>query len=362
MTTISAAVCRQFGRPLQVERLTIADPGRNQIRVAVKASAICHSDLHFFEGSWGGELPAVWGHEAAGIVESVGEGVTGFRPGDRVVTTLIRSCGECRNCQRQAAPACTGAGPAAPTPLTDEDGNPVGHGLGTAAFAEMCVVDRSQAVVVDAGVAMEPAALLACGVITGVGAALNTAEIDSGSTVVVIGVGGVGLNSVQGARLARAKNIIAVDVSATKLEHACRFGATHTIDSSLVDLNSTVFELTGGKMADYVLVTVGAPEVIENAPYLLAPNGALVVVGMPASGVTVGFDPVRLASLNQAILGSKMGAATISRDVPDLVDRYKAGDLMLDELITNTYPLTAINDAIESVYAGDAIRNMIVFG
>ena len=360
-TPIKAAVCRGFGEPLTIEELQLAPPSQGQLQVKVIASAICHSDIHFFEGAWGGKLPAVWGHEAAGVIEAIGDGVEGFAIGDHVVITLIKSCGACRNCQAGHSVSCTGEMTNHPTPLSDADGNPVAHGLGTGAFANHAIVDQSQAVVIDADVDLAAASLLACGVITGVGAARNTAKIEAGSSVVVIGTGGVGLNAVQGARLAGATTIIAVDLNDTKLETAKEFGATHTVNSGSTDLAAAIKDITDGAMADYVLVTVGAQAPIEQAPTLLAPNGAAVIVGMPATGVTANIDPVTMAALNQSILGSKMGTSTIRTDIPELVERYRAGELLLDQLITRTGTLDDINDMIESVKSGEAVRNVILF-
>lgn len=331
------------------------------MQVKVLASAICHSDIHFFDNAWGGKLPAVWGHEAAGVVEEVGDGVAGIEVGDHVVITLIKSCGACRNCEAGVSVACTGELTNHPTPLTDTDGNPVAHGLGTAAFAERAVVDQSQIVVIDPAMAMGPASLLACGVITGVGAATNTAKIEPGSTVVVIGTGGVGLNAVQGARLAGASMIVAVDLADEKLEAARTFGATHVVNSSTGDLVEAIKTATGGAMADYVLVTVGAKQPIEQAPLLLGANGTVVIVGMPATGVTATIDPVTMAALNQSILGSKMGTSTIGVDIPELITKYQDGELLLDELITRTCTLDEINEAIDSVKNGQAVRNVILF-
>ena len=303
----------------------------------------------------------MWGHEAAGIVEAIGDGVHGVAAGDHVVVTLIKSCGECRTCRAGASAVCTGQVTAHPSPLTDGDGNPVGHGLGTAAFAERAVVHHSQVVVIDPEMALEPASLLACGVITGVGAALNTAKIEPGSTVVVIGTGGVGLNAVQGARLAGATTIVAVDLSDDKLEAAREFGANQVVNSGTQDLYQAIKTITDGAMADYVLVTVGAQQPIEAAPALLGANGTVVIVGMPATGVTATIDPVTMAAMNQSIVGSKMGMSTISKDIPELIEKYKAGDLLLDQLITRTYTIDQINEAIDSVKNGQAVRNVIVF-
>lgn len=354
-------MCREFGTPLSIENLLLAPPEPGQVEVRVLASAVCHSDIHFFDGEWGGRLPAVWGHEAAGLVEALGDDVADLAIGDLVVVTLIRSCGSCRQCLAGASAACTGVPDARPTPLSDLDGNPISQGLATAAFAERVVVDRSQLVAVDDDLDPRSACLLACGVITGVGAARNTARIGAGSSVVVIGTGGVGLNAVQGARLAGASEIIAVDLSDDKLETARTFGATQVVNSSVQDLYQAVKTITDGAMADHVLVTVGAREPIEMAPSLLAPNGAVVIVGMPATGVTAAFDPVTLAARNQSILGSKMGGSSVAHDVPELVERYRRGELLLDELVTATYTIDQINEAIESVKNGQAVRNVILF-
>lgn len=331
------------------------------MQVRIKASAVCHSDIHFFDGAWGGSLPSVWGHEAAGVVEVVGGDVDGISVGDPVVLTLIKSCGTCRNCAAGVSVACIGELPTHPSPLTDTNGAPVGHGLGTACFADRAVVHHSQIVVIDRDIDMAPASLLACGVITGVGAALNTAKITSGSTVVVIGTGGVGLNAVQGARFAEAGAIIAVDITDAKLEIAQAFGATHVVNSITSDLHREISRITKGRLADYVLVTVGAQQPIEQAPTLLAPDGAVVIVGMPASGVAAAIDPGTIAAANQRILGSKMGTSTIRTDIPRLVSRYHGGELLLDELITRTYSLDEINDAIAAVKNEQAVRNVIVF-
>ncbi len=360
-TSIQAAVCREFGAPLTIETLDLADPRPGEVQLRVVASAICHSDIHFFEGAWGGKLPAVWGHEAAGVVEAVGDGVTDVEPGDHVVATLIRSCGTCANCAKGASVACVGTLETRPTPLTDASGTPVGHGLGTACFAERANIDRSQIVIIDKDLDMAAASLLACGVITGVGAALNATDISSGDVVVVIGTGGVGLNAVQGAKLAGASAIIAVDLSDDKLAAAETFGATHTINSGTTDLRDEVKRVTNGAMADHVLVTVGAQGPIEQAPTLLAPNGAVVIVGMPARGVTATIDPVTLAAANQRIIGTKMGQSTISDDIPRLIGHHRSGSLKLQELITRTWHLDEINEAISEVTAGRAVRNVIMF-
>lgn len=360
-TEIRAAVCREFNSPLVIEPLTLADPGPGEVLVRVDAVAICHSDVSYADGEWGGDLPAVWGHEAAGEIVSVGDGV-GFRTGERVVVTLIRSCGECSRCQRGAEVACGEAFALdTTTPLTDRDGAPIAHGMRTAAFADHVVVHASQIVPIDSEIASASASLLACGVITGVGAVLNTAAVAPGSTVVVLGCGGVGLNVVQGAAIAKAATIIASDPQSSKLDLAIHLGATHAADPSTDDLVALVTDLTGGQMADYVFIATGAPAALASAEHLVGTMGAIVVVGMPATGVSGQFDPGALAARNQRILGSKMGTSVIARDIPTLVAKYHDGKLELDGLVSRTFRLDEINEAMDGVRSGAALRNVIVF-
>lgn len=359
---MKAAVCRTFGQPLTIEELELAPPGPREIKVKVAACAICHSDIHYAEGAWGGNLPAVYGHEAAGVVEVVGPGVGGFRPGDHVVVTLIQSCGACPNCRRGELAYCeTSLARPQGSPLSTRDGASVVQGLSTGAFAEYVVVHESQAVAIARDVALDAASLLACGVITGAGAVFNTARVRPGDGVVVIGAGGVGLNSVQGAALAGASPIIAVDIADSKLTAAKAFGATHTINGKSEEVAARVREITGGRRADFAFVTVGSKPAIEQAMTLIGRLGAVVVVGMPATGVTASFDPSWFAYDGQRILGSRMGGARIATDIPKLLEFYRQGRLKLDQLISGRYPLERINEAIVSVTRGEALRNVITF-
>lgn len=358
---VRAAVCRDFGQPLAVEELTLAAPGPGEVRVKLGAVAICHSDVSYADGDWGGDLPAVWGHEAAGTIVEVGDSV-GFSVGDQVVVTLIRSCGECTRCQRGAEVACdTMFALDEQSPLTDDDGAPIAHGMRTAAFAEEVVVHASQIVPLDGEIPLPSAALLACGVITGVGAVLNTAKVEPGSTVLVLGCGGVGLNVVQGAALARASTIVAVDFQPAKLDLAIHLGATHAHNLGDGPVASVLAELTDGLMADYVFVATGAPSALAGANDLVATMGAIVIVGMPATGIEGHFDPGSLAGQNQRILGSKMGTSVIARDIPTLLQRYQDGELELDGLVSRTFALDEVNEAMDEVRSGAALRNVIVF-
>jgi S-(hydroxymethyl)glutathione dehydrogenase / alcohol dehydrogenase len=357
-----AAVCRAFGKPLRVETVELGDPGPGEVLIRTAACAICHSDIFYIDGAWGGELPAVYGHEAAGVVEAVGEGVTRLKVGDHVVATLIRNCGFCPACAEGAPVFCEEVFPLdRATPLHDEDGKPIVHGLRTGAFAEHMVVDQSQAVAIPRDVPLDSAALIACGVLTGMGAVVNTAGVKAGSSAVVIGCGGVGLNSIQGARLAGASPIIAVDIERAKLAAAREFGATEKINAKSEDVAERVKALTGGRKADWVFVTVGVKGAAEQGASLMKRNGATVLVGMPPSGVLATIDPGAIAADGQRILGSKMGSARPAIDVPMIVRLYREGRLKLDELISGRYRLESINEAVASSRSGAALRNVIVF-
>lgn len=352
---------RAFGEPLLLEEVELAPPGPGEVRVELAACAICHSDISYADGLWGGDLPAIWGHEAVGVVAEVGEGAA-VDVGATVVVTLVRSCGSCHYCARGQPVACTGEFALdRVSPLTDSTGAAITQGLRTAAFAEQVVVHESQVVPIPSGIPAESAALLACGVVTGVGAVTNTAGVEAGSSVVVIGCGGVGLNVVQGARLAGASPIVAMDLEPSKLQVAQAVGATHGVVAGAVDAADRVAAVTAGRMADYVFVAVGARAAIEGAHEYVGAMGALVIVGMPATGVFTQLDPGSLAARNQRVLGSKMGSTVIERDIPELVRLHQLGRLELDGLVSRTFPLDQINDALDEVRAGAALRNVIVF-
>jgi Zn-dependent alcohol dehydrogenase len=359
---MKAAVCREFGQPLVIEDLELDPPQANEVQVKIKACAICHSDIHYAEGAWGGQLPAVYGHEAAGVVVDTGQGVGTVRRGDHVVVTLVRSCGTCFFCRRGSPHLCETIFPLDERGrLHSNQGEPVLQALRTAGFAEEVVVHESQVVAIPNEMSMESASLMACGVITGLGAVVNTAKVPTGSSVVVVGTGGVGLNAVQGAVLSGASPIIALDVLDNKLAAARDFGATHTVNPAQEDAAAAIRALTGGRGADYVFVTVGSGPAMQAAPGYLRKIGTLVLVGMPASGVKLALEAANLADAEHIVMGSKMGSSRIQNDIPKLVELYQQGRLKLDELVTETYPLEQINDAISAVTRGEALRNVIVF-
>lgn len=363
---MKAAVCYEYGKPLVIEELEIDPPQEGEVRVRLSATAICHSDVHLVRGEWATDnsgLPVVAGHESAGIVEEIGEGVTQVKPGDHVVMSLLRSCGHCFYCASGHSYLCDGEF-ALNTEyrLHNQRGEPVKQGIRTASFAEQTIVDQSQLVPIADDIPLDSASLLACGVITGLGAVVNTAQVEPGRTVAVIGVGGVGLNSVQGARLAGANPIIAIDLLDNKLEAARAFGATHTINASKTeDVPAEVRRLTAGRGVDYAFVAVGSPSATEQAFDLIRRGGTVTLVGIPAVKSTIQFSPTYGVWNSQRVLGSSMGSTILSTDVPRLIDLYRTDRLKLDELITKRYPLEEINEAIESMERGEALRNVIVF-
>jgi Zn-dependent alcohol dehydrogenase len=357
---VKAAVCRAFGEPLKVEELELAPPGAGEVRVRVAACAICHSDVAAAAGAWGGRLPAVYGHEVAGIVEETGDGVEGLAPGDHVVVSLIRACGTCYLCATGEPALCESTFALDEhSPLRTARGAAVVQGLRTGGFAEEIVVHASQAVPVPRELPLVAASLLACGVLTGHGAVVRTARVAEGETVVVVGAGGVGVNCLQAAALSRAATILAVDPAPGKREAARAFGATHAARPE--DARRTVRELTGGRGADHVIVAVGAKSAIEHAFPLVRRGGTVTLAGMPPSGVTVEVDPTAVAHDAVRILGSKMGSALPHEDIPRLAWLYLDGHLELDALIGGRYPLARINEALASSARGEAHRNVILF-
>ena len=361
MPKVRAAVCHEFGKPLVLEEVLLREPEAGELEVTLKACAVCHSDVSHMAGDWGGHLPAVYGHEAAGTITGIGSDVSHYKLGDTVVVTLIRACGHCVSCNTGKPTCCETKYDVVAGPLKTIDGKPMQQGMATGAFAEKVVVDQSQIQLVPENIPMTSASLLACGVITGIGAVTNTAKVSTGSTVAVIGAGGVGLNAIQGSAIAGASKIIAIDISEKKLEVAKEFGATHGVLASAEKPHRIVKKMTGGRGVDYVFVTVGSIPAYESASRLLSVGGSVVMVGMPPSGAKVPVEPVILAMTSQSLLGSYMGNAVLKKDIPFLIDLYEQGRLKLDELVTNQFSLGQINEAIDDVKAGNTRRNVIVF-
>lgn len=360
MQTIRAAVCHDFGAPLEIEEVRLAAPGAGEVEVTLEAVAVCHSDISYADGAWGGVLPAVYGHEAAGRVTALGPGVERLAEGDRVVVTLIRPCGHCPACASSRPTICENPPDGAEGPLATRDGGALFHAMACGAFAEKVVVGAAQVVPIPEDMPAESACLLGCGVITGVGAAVYAAGLRPGQDAVVIGAGGVGLNAIQGARLAGARRIVAVDRTEEKLADARAFGATDTV---LADEAAPwrAAKAALGRGADAAIVTVGAAAAYETAPRYLAPGGRVVMVGMPHSGDAAGYEPVLFAATGQGMIGSKMGDVVIARDIPWMIDLYEQGRLELDGLVSRRWPFEEINAAIADTRAGGARRNVLVF-
>jgi len=359
---IRAAVCKEFGQALVLEDINIRDAMMGEVRVKLHACAICHSDLSYADGIWGGTLPAVYGHEGAGIVESVGEGVTNYAVGDHVIVTLIRHCNTCHYCEENAQVLCEGEfGFNAHPALSASDGSAIDQAMNCGAFAQMVLVDQSQLQKVPQDMPFDVASLLACGVITGYGAVTHASDLKAGEHAIVIGCGGVGFNSLQAASLKGAASVIAMDIEPDKRELALEFGATHTIDPTSDTAADEVMSITNGRGADHVFVTVGAKSAIDSAQSYITKNGAVVIVGMPASGTRGDYDPGTMAAWGQKFIGTKMGNSVISIDIPQLLEFYAQGKYKLDELISGRFKLEEVNQALDGVRKGKAIKNILIF-
>ena len=357
---MKAAVLHEFGTPLCIEEVALAPPGPEAVRVRITACAICHSDVRAIAGGWGGELPVVYGHEAAGVVVETGGNVDGLDAGDTVVVNLVRHCGACQACARGEPMFCRSSFALDhPDPLSDGAGNRISQGFRTGAFAEEAVVHRSQAVRVPPSLPPECAALLGCGVMTGFGAAVNTAGIRPGESVAVFGTGGVGMNCVQGAAVAGAEMVIAVDTSDRKLTLAATLGATHGINPLRENSPARIRDLTGGG-ADCTFATIVVDPVFGDTYASLRRGGRMVVVGMADDGASVSIDPTTLSDHGFRILGSKMGGGHPVIDIPSLVALHEAGRLKLAELVSGRYSLHEINTALDECREGSPIRNVIM--
>lgn len=360
MARIKAAVCHQFGAPMVIEEVELRAPIAGEVEVTLKACAVCHSDVSFASGGWGGSLPAVYGHEAAGHITAIGDGVRGLSLGDAVVVTLIRACGSCPACSAGKPTICDTPYDGDLGPLKTADGGKLHQAMATGGFAEKVVVDQAQVVRISEDISMEAASLLACGVITGIGAVVNAADFRAGQDAVIIGAGGVGLNAIQGARIAGARRIVAVDMSEDKLAIAREFGATDTVLGT-DEAPWRIARQAIGRGADAVFVTVGAAPAYDVAHKYLAKGGKVIMVGMPHTGAYSTYEPGNFAALGQSLVGSKMGDVVIRRDIPWMVDLYKQGRLKLDELISGRWRLEEINEAFEDTKSGSAKRNVILF-
>ena len=364
---MKAVVFRDPQSPIEFVDVDLAPPRAGEVRVRIAAAGVCHSDLHVKRGEWDAAAPLVMGHEGSGVVTELGDGVTTLAVGDHVVLSWVPPCGECRYCRAGHEARCQKvATVVAPlgvlfdgTSRLSLDGEPLHHYLGVSSFAEEVVVPASGAVKVRDDAPLDVVAVVGCAVATGVGAVLNTAAVEPGSTVAVIGCGGVGLNVVQGARLAGAERIIAIDVRAEKTQMALQFGATDRIDASLGDAVAQLRELIPDGV-DYAFDAIGRTTTTEQSIQMLGLGGAAVIVGLPPTGARASFEPLVLAEADQRILGSNYGSVRPSIDVPALVDRYMDGQLKIDPLISGRRPLSEAAAALDDLEAGSVLRTLLI--
>lgn len=359
---MKAAVCYEFGKPLVIEEIELTPTGPREVKVRLAATAVCHSDVHDIRGELPGPVPFIGGHESAGYVEEVGREVVSVKKGDPVVVSLLASCGKCYYCITGLPSHCVDKFTPPPHPrLKNKKGQAIAARGNVGGFAQYVLVDESQVAPVPADMPLDQAALLACGVITGFGGVVNRAGVRAFQSVVVIGVGGVGINAIQGAAFVGAWPVIAVDVLDGKLKMARDFGATHTINARSEQAAGEVMKLTGGRGADYAFVTVGSIAAIRQGMAMTGPRGTTVLIGLPPASEQLCFSPLELIPSEKNLIGGFMGAANLKVDIPNLVSLYKAGRLKLEELITARYPLERINEAIAATQKGEGLRNVIMF-
>ncbi len=359
---MKAAVFREVGKPLEIEDVQISKPGPREVLVRTAAAGVCHSDLHFVEGLYPAKLPIVLGHESAGVVEEVGEQVSYVKKGDHVITCLSAFCGECEYCLTGHMSLCDNPdlrrGPDE-EPRLAKAGAAMTQFANLSSYAEMMLVHEHALVKVREDMPLDRAALIGCGVITGVGAVFHTAKVEPGMDVAVIGCGGVGLSAVNGAAIAGAGRIIAVDTVGSKLNLAREFGATHVIDASNQDMVGEVRELTGGGV-HHAIECIGLKTTAENAFRMIRPGGAATIVGMVPVGVKIELHGPEFLR-EKRIQGSSMGSNRFRVDMPRLVDFYLNGKLHLDEMISQRIELKDINQAFADMKSGSVARSVIMF-
>ena len=362
-----AAVMYEHNQPVVVEELELDEPKANEVLVRTAASGVCHSDLSVVTGTIYYDAAVVLGHEGAGIIERVGENVTDFHPGDHVILSFVSYCGSCRMCQIEKVCLCEsydvprGFQLDSTYRLHNSSGDGILQMARIATMSEYMVVPQQNLVKIDNDYALEKAALVGCGVTTGVGAVLNTAKVEPGSSVAVIGTGGVGLNAIQGAVLVQAERIIAVDIAEKKLDFAQSFGATDVVNAATCDPVEAVRELTNGLGVDYAFEVIGNPKTIVQAYNMVRDAGTAVIVGIAHHEMDVSIPAQHLVSTERQLIGSFYGSCHPRVDMPKLLNLYTEGKLKLDELITRHYRLDEINEAFADMEAGENVRGVIVF-
>ncbi|MDT4914131.1 MAG: S-(hydroxymethyl)mycothiol dehydrogenase [Pseudonocardiales bacterium] len=360
---VNGVIARSAGAPVEVVPINVPDPGPGEALVRVQACGVCHTDLHYREGGINDEFPFLLGHEAAGIVEAVGPDVTEVAPGDFVILNWRAVCGQCRACRRGEPQYCFNTHNATQK-MTLEDGTELSPALGIGAFAEKTLVAAGQCTKVDPAAPATAAGLLGCGVMAGLGAAVNTAGVRRGQSIAVIGCGGVGAAAIAGSRLVGAAKIIAIDVDDRKLEGARHFGATHTINTkglSTDDVVTAIQELTDGNGADIVVDAVGRPETYKQAFYGRDLAGTVVLVGVPDPSMTLELPLIDLFSRGGVLKSSWYGDCLPSRDFPMLIDLFQQGRLPLDQFVSETIGIDDIESAFEKMHRGEVLRSVVEF-
>jgi S-(hydroxymethyl)glutathione dehydrogenase/alcohol dehydrogenase len=363
----TAAVLKEFGRPQVVERIRVRDPGPGEVLVRLHAAGVCHSDVGQADGDWPFPLPAVLGHEGAGIVEAIGPDVVGVSVGSRVLLSSAPGCGACRHCavgrpilcQRSLAAMSAGTLTTGGTPLEGATGPIAAYAL-LSCFSEHAVVASRSIVPLPDAVSFEVGALIGCAVITGVGAAIATLDIEAGSNGAVIGAGGVGVNAIQGARARGATAVLAADVVAARLEQARRFGATDAIDARSEGRVTELREAAADDGLDWAIVTVGAADAVQLGFDLVGPGGVVCVVGLLPQNQPVSIDMLDLVTYEKRIVGSAYGSLDPRALIPRIIDLYLDGRLLLDELVSARLPLEGINDAFDLSRRAEGIRPVLV--
>ncbi|MEU2315875.1 S-(hydroxymethyl)mycothiol dehydrogenase [Streptomyces albidoflavus] len=356
---VRGVIARAKGEPVELTTIVVPDPGPGEAVVDIQACGVCHTDLHYREGGINDDFPFLLGHEAAGVVESVGEGVTEVAPGDYVILNWRAVCGQCRACKRGRPQYCFDTHNAKQK-MTLLDGTELTPALGIGAFADKTLVAAGQCTKVDPAASPAAAGLLGCGVMAGIGAAINTGNVGRGDSVAVIGCGGVGDAAVAGARLAGARRIIAVDIDDRKLEKARSVGATHTVNSREADPVEAIRELTDGFGADVVIEAVGRPETYRQAFYARDLAGTVVLVGVPTPEMNIELPLLDVFGRGGALKSSWYGDCLPSRDFPMLIDLYLQGRLDLDTFVTETVGLDDVEEAFARMHGGDVLRSVVV--
>jgi len=355
---VRAVVARAKGEPVTIETIEVPDPGPGEVLVAVQACGVCHTDLHYREGVINDDFPFLLGHEAAGVVEEVGDGVTEVEAGDFVVLNWRAVCGRCRSCERGRPWYCFATHNA--TSRMTLDGEELSPALGIGAFAEKTVVAAGQATRVNPAVRPEVAGLIGCGVMAGLGAAMNTGGVGRGDSVAVFGCGGVGDAAIEGSRLAGAHTIIAVDIDPRKLEWAREFGATHTVNSAEEDPVEAIRALTGGNGVDVAIEAVGLPVTYEQAFYSRDLAGTVVLVGVPNPEMRIELPMIEVFGRGGSLKSSWYGDCLPSRDFPMLIDLHLQGRLALDRFVSETIGLDEVEEAFHKMERGEVLRSVVV--